>query len=224
MKAIRKKSHVIFVAIVFFSFFLTYDFGFSRILLNGAGGGYGGSGDGGESSANNTVIEYYVAEGGVFYLAADSDAQRLLELVEMQDIQGVDFQDLQAAATDALDNINRAIESYESLVSTAEITPYNEAFIQQLKTFAYKRFAEENGLNAIVFNQVKAYLKSGDITGLFKKVKADLKSIGEMVRAIHAEISLNRLPETVKFWQLNETFAVVSLFGSYSARVFGEIH
>lgn len=215
------------LTVCIFIFIINMDTAHGYIWHNGAGSGYDSGGDGlvgvaGTAGINNT-IEYYITLGAGYYLDANTKFQELLTMVEMQDIRGVDFLAMQKSASNSLANMENVVMIYMVLVKQAEITPYNETVISMLKDFDYQSFMSENNLVPSVFAEVEGYLQKGDITGLLKKVHNDLVEIAAGLKAINEELSLNRVPQLSQLWQLNETFSRVSLFGSYTARVFAAV-
>ncbi|MCK4762777.1 MAG: hypothetical protein KAW12_11335 [Candidatus Aminicenantes bacterium] len=221
MKYTIKKSVFKTAAIVFISFILNVNLSYSYVWHNGAGSSYAGSGA--ESAKSSNTIEIYLIEAGGFYLNADAGVQKLLAMVELYDLRGVDYTELKNVLTDAAGNIEKTIETYNNLINTAEITPYNEPVLNKLKAFDYKGFMVENALNSVIFTRVEDFLKKGDITGLFKKVRGNLKEIDGMLKTIHEKVSLNEMPQISALWSLNEKFSNLSLFGSYTARVFSAV-
>ena len=144
--------------------------------------------------------------------------------MELQDLQDINYACLQDIINSAVVNIEKAVETYSNLIKKAEVTPYDETVINKLMVFDYKGFSEENGLNSIIFAECEEFLKTGDITGLFREVHADLKDIAGVLEEIKEEISKNSVPKIPGLWKLNEKFAYTSIFGSYVARVFNEIN
>jgi hypothetical protein len=195
---------------------------YSLINNNGAGQSYDGGG-GENAAAKNISIEAYITRGAVYFLDANSDIQTLLKLVELQDIQGVDMEQLSLVLDSAAVNMKNAVGTYEQLIRQAEITPYNQAVQAALKSFNYDCFMLENQLNQTLFQQVKGFLKKGDITGVLKQTHSGFTGILEMLHSLKQEISGGALPDAPVFRRLNETCAEVSLFGSYAADVFSAI-
>ncbi len=202
--------------------FLQTSMSFGRINNNGAGHGYDGGG-GENAAAKNISIEGYITQGAVHFLDANSDIQTLLKWVELQDIQGVDMEQLTLVLDSAAVNMKNAVATYEQLIREAEITPYNQAVQAALKSFNYDSFMLENQLNQTLFQQVKGFLKKGDITGVLKRTHSGFTGIQEMLHSLKQEISGGILPDASVFRRLNETCARVSLFGSYTADVFSAI-
>jgi len=206
-----------------FIFMINVNSSLGAVWGNGAGGGYDG-GDGGDgvsgTAAINNPIEYYITLGAGYYLNANSNFQEFLKMVEVQDIEGIDFFALQNEAGSSLVNIQNAAFIYMILVRQAENTPYNETVITRLKDFDYQSFMLENNLNPVVFAEVEGFLQKGDITELLKKVHNDLVELAAMLKSVNGELALNRVPQLSDLWRINETFSRVSLFGSYTARIF----
>jgi len=207
-----------------FIFMINLNTALGYVWQNGAGGGYDDVGDGGDGVSGtagiNNTIEYYITLGAGYYLNATSDFQEFLKMVEVQDIEGIDFFALQKASGKSLVNMENAAFIYMILVRQAEITPYNEAVINRLKDFEYQSFMLENNLNPVVFAEVGGFLQKGDITGLLKKVHNDLKVLAAMLKSVNEELYMNRVPQLSDLWRINETFSRLSLFGSFTARVF----
>jgi hypothetical protein len=202
---------------------------FSRIYHNGSGSGYddgsgGSSLDTGKVSSISNSIEGYIIDGAGYYLKANAGIQSLLNLVELQDMNGTDDAEMNRSVIAALDNITRAREIFAKLIETAEATPYNPVVIDRLNKFDYDTFMTVNTLNPVIFNELASYLSRGDITGTFKHSYAGLCSLEKLLMSIKEGLSMNQMPLLPVLWQLNETCAQTTLFGSYAARVFYEIN
>ncbi len=199
---------------------------YSAIACNGSGrGGYDGGGDSGgrrASSANN-LIEDYIIQASGYYLSANSNVQKLLELVELKDMQDLDFHELEIVVDNAISKMTSAEMTYENLIMLAEVTPYNETTQVKLKEFGYDFFINENKLIESVFETVKGYLKVGDITGCYIWIHSKFKDIKGMLISIKSEISQGRLPEISIFRRLDNIICETSLFGSYLASVFSAL-
>ncbi len=192
--------------------------GYGYIKLNGSGSGY----DGGDESTARTGgdIEAYIIDGAGYFLDAHSDTQTLLRLVELKDVRGLDMDEFNGVLDGAAANINKAVEVYGKLVGTAERTPYNEVVLERLNAFDYKGFMEDNGLNTAIFGEVEMFLGQGDITGVFKKTYGGCKVIAELLKEMRDDVRSGKGPDVSICRRLNESFAEMSLFGSYVARVF----
>lgn len=97
---------------------------YSLVYLNGSGQGYEGVGK--SALGTSSPIEAYVIQGAGYFLNTGSAVYQMLAQVELQDSQGPDINALEKVADDAIANIEKAIETYEVLIKTAEATPYND--------------------------------------------------------------------------------------------------
>ncbi|MCP5053413.1 MAG: hypothetical protein GY940_39980 [bacterium] len=221
-----KKQPLVIAAVVFLVIFALCPYsGFALVNLNGAGDGF----DEGDPPAASTTrsnsysIEGYIELGAGYYLQAKEDAGALLRMVELQTAEGLDIEELKQAADSALSNMNSALEAYEALVHKAESTAYNNGVIQTLNAFDYHGFAVSNGLDQTIFSDVGDYLGRGDITGTFKRMRSGCEEIRTLLNTVKNEVSTGVIPGVTVFWNINETFSHLSLFGSYVTRVFYDI-
>ena len=83
---------------------------YSYINFNGAGNGYEPPGRSAVPTTN--TLEYYIVESAGYYLAAGSDIQALLYMVELQDSRGLDF----AAVNKSVDNAGIILAIWSSLI------------------------------------------------------------------------------------------------------------
>jgi hypothetical protein len=195
--------------------------GYTRIFHNHGGNGYEEP-DGGQSIINNS-IESNIIQGAGYYFNAVSGIQKLLRLAELKDSNGIDEAEFNHVLNEAIQNIQSAITTYDILIKKAEVTPYRQSFQEALKDFPFDDFMIKNGLNRTIFNEVEDYLYKGDITGVLKRTYAELIQIDAMLDTIKSEYIVNKDISTPNLWQINENTAQLSLFGSYTARVFNTI-
>jgi hypothetical protein len=221
MKVIKKKLKLKVLIGTFIIMMFSMNIS-TRILLNGSGEGYT-SGDDENGIINTLSIETYVIQGAGYFLEANSCIQSILNRVELQDLNVIDYNELDQLVNRALENITLAGKEYKNLIQLAEVTPYSQEFIIQLKAFDYRSFMTEMGLNGVVFGKVREYLEKGDITGTFKHTFKNLILIRALLISIKSYIYYGQLPELSILWKLNETCAELSLFGSYAARIFNKI-
>jgi hypothetical protein len=192
--------------------------GFSLIMANGAGSGYGDAG-GGERAAATSLEPGIVAAAGHF-LQGCSGVQTLLSGVEQGGAAGMDFIALQQAAAGALNHIRQAGTVYRRILAMAEAAPYRPGVRARLLGFDYRAFMVKHRLNRTVFNRVAAHLSRGDITGIFKMTFTRLQEIESVLTRIHLDLCAYREPVLTDCWQLNELCAQAALLGSYTARIF----
>jgi hypothetical protein len=218
MKTIKIFSLKLFVLIIIVA--VTQSNAFAVIFGNGAGGGYD-EGSGGKSAAGGgSLIEEYIEIGAGHYLEAYSSILSFFNRVELADEKNRDFYQWQYILSKAITRVTQAEAAYDLLTREAEASPYNENVLLKLKNFDYDRFRVEFGLKIEIFQEVESYLKAGDITGVFKRIRAGLKEIHSRLETIHAEVAQNKMPKLVSLWDLNELCSSTLLFGQYISRVF----
>ncbi|MFW9878543.1 MAG: hypothetical protein ACFFG0_36135 [Candidatus Thorarchaeota archaeon] len=195
---------------------------YSRICSNGAGGGY--EDPGGKlnlvGSKDNSIIENYIEEGGGYYLNTFSDIMSISNRIEMANLKGIDYEELKRIADSALANIRNAKATYYLLIKTAQETPYDPIVNLKLRSFNYYALMTEHSLNVSIFNEVAGYLKNGDITGTFIRIKNSFIKIEGLLISIKYEVALNKMPELSKIWEVNEEASNTLIFGQYITRIF----
>jgi hypothetical protein len=201
---------------------------FAVIFCNDTPCGYEGScanGTGGTSGIKsfygnmNTLV---VISAGQF-LESHSNFQLFLQKFELSGLYGADFVTLNHLLNSAIISMEKAKDTYYSLVNVAEITPYNQGFIDKLKTFDYAGFQESFNLNSQVFQKARQFLITGDITGSYKSILIDLRGIIDRLYFLKDSIDKSVLPEVSKVWELNQKYSDTLFFGQYEAMVCHEI-
>ena len=222
MKTIKIFSLKIFVLIIIIA--VAPSNAFPIILCNGAGGGYGEAGGGESLIYGGSLIENYIIAGAGYYLEAYSSILSFFNRVELAGENTRDFYQWQLILYKAITRVNQAEAAYDLLIREAETTPYNETVLLKLKNFDYARFRVDSKLKIEIFQEVETYLQPGDITGVFKRIRASLKEIHSRLKNIYEEVSLNKMPPLVSLWDLNELCSSTLLFGQYVTRVFNQIN
>jgi hypothetical protein len=161
-----------------------------------------------------------IMDGAGYFLKSHSYMLMYLNQVELAELYGTDYPGMQVLVKDALDNMQKADETYKSLIAAAKQTPYNPEVIAKLIMFDYDTFRETNGLNKDIFSRIKKYLVKGDVTGLYVLLEADMASIIEQLRAVKASMDAGALPGISLLWRLNQTYSESLLAGQYIAEVF----
>jgi hypothetical protein len=214
------------LVIGFFGFFLFNSVGFCYIIENHAEGAYDEGSNANlitNTSEQGGLIKTYIEIGGGYYLKANSDFQKILSMVELQDIEGIDFGELRGVAISAVKNMNVAIENYTLLIEKVGATPYKDNVIQSLKDFDYDSFEIENKLNCTVYKKVKGFLKNGNVSGIYIYTHGKFLDLGELLNSIKNNIDQNKVPPIEVLWNINEELSKLSLFGSYITRVFANL-
>ena len=165
-------------------------------------------------------IGVLIIEGAGYFLKSHSQMLMLLNKVELSERCGADYPGMQLLVKDALDNMQKAGETYKSLVAAAKATPYDPDVIAKLTVFDYDSFREANGLNKDIFSRVKKYLVKGDVTGLYVLLAADMTLIIEQLQAVKTGLDAGTMPVISLLWRLNQKYGESLLSGQYIAEVF----
>jgi len=215
-----KRNFLLIIFLMLISIAIMQNFTFAYIFANGSGGGYGGGSGDDDAGSSCISIEMLVVEGAGYYLNAQTDIMSFLHRMEMSGKYNVNLFELNTILLRALNNMYMAAATYDLLISTAEVTPYNETIIMKLKNFNYEQYMLEQGMNPSIFKEVEAYLGQGDITGMYRQIRANLKDIIEILKSIKSDVSIFKMPPLSRVWQLNEMCFHTLIFGQYAARVF----
>jgi hypothetical protein len=224
-KRSKKGGYVMKKFIISTTLLLFFSMGvYAVIFCNDTPCGYEGSctnGTGGTSGIKSFYgnMNTLVVIGAGQFLESNSNFQGFLQKYELTELYGFDFYTLNKIITDAIIGMEQAADTYEYLVMIAEVTPYNQVFIDKLKTFDYDGFQERFNLNNQVFQKTKRFLLAGDITGAYKSILIDIRGIIESLNFIKDSIDKNVLPEVSKVWELNQKYSDTLFFGQYMAMV-----
>jgi hypothetical protein len=172
------------------------------------------------SIASSFTIKYLIIKSATYFFKGKSNIDLLASRLEAADIEAVNFYELQKIVNDALYNMKTARYYYQALKSKADNTPYNQTIISQLIVFDYDSFSAEFGLNGDIFNQVKGYLKAGDVRGTYARLYAYTDNIIDMLETVQKEVYYWDIPEIKNVWKLHQECAHMLLFGQYIAQIF----
>jgi hypothetical protein len=139
-------------------------------------------------------------------------------------LSGVDYNELRAILNGAIENMEKAKSIYTSLVQTATNTPYRQSFIEGLKVFDYEGYQKQYGLNDIIFQETAAYLKKGDVTGIFAGILGRTVAILDSLNTVKKDIDAGIFPVISNLWRLNQYYGETVLFGQYAAEIFVKIN
>ena len=165
-------------------------------------------------------IGMLIIDGAGYFLKSHSQMLMLLNQVELSERYGNDYPGMQVLVKDALDNMQKADETYKSLVAAAKATPYDPDVIAKLTVFDYDSFREANGPNKDIFSRVKKYLVKGDVTGLYVLLAADMAWIIEQLQTVKTGLDAGTMPVISLLWRLNQKYGESLLSGQYIAEVF----
>ncbi len=218
-----KKAYIfkIVIGLVFLSVLMNQ--GYGRIKLNGTHTAYAVSYSAfpfENPAKGNRLIGTFIEQGAGNFLSAHSDILKFSEMVEMSNINGADYKKQLTVLDRAIQNIRLAKNTYKVLVKTAAVTPYNQKVIAQLQHFDYDGFMNTYSLTPKIFNEVKGYLSTGDVTGTTRNVYLRMGEIENTLLAVRAQVAEGHIPVLNDIWHLNEQCANSLAFGQYVARVF----
>jgi len=172
------------------------------------------------SIASSFTIKYLIIKSATYFFKGKSKIDLLASGLEAADIEGINFYELQQIVNDALCNMKTARYYYQALKSKADNTPYNQMVINQLTVFDYDSFSAGIGLNGDIFNQVKGYLKVGDVRGTYARLYAYTDNIIDMLETVQKEVYYWQIPGIENVWKLHQECAHMLLFGQYIAQIF----
>ena len=172
---------------------------------------------------STSTVKPYVIEGAGYFLGSHSDFLLLLNRIEVSELKGIDYGELQGIMKKAISNMKGAKESYTALTELAQVTPYNEAFIQKLLDFDYDSFEKEYNLNGVIFDDVESYLGKGDVRGFYSRILSDIEKLLKSLNLIKITVDAEKFPEISDLWRLNDDFSKTLVFGQYAAEIFKKI-
>lgn len=175
--------------------------------------------DGGKSYS----IKSNIVAGAGYFLNSYSDALLLLNRVELADVNGIDYPELRETLYRAIENMEKAKDAYTLLTETAENTPYNRVFIDQLLLFDYAGLQKENALNSAVFTDVQALLAKGDVTGVFSRILAGTGTVLDTLYTVKDRVDAGKFPAVSDLWRLNAAYGETMMFGQSAAEVFASV-
>lgn len=173
----------------------------------------------GLSGSGQTIGQLNVRGAG-YFLRSYSGFLLFLQKVEMSELNGVNYPELQAVLNSAIDNMENAANTFDKLVQLAKEKPYNPVVIDKLRSFDYRGYMKDKGLNRVVFKKVKGFLVKGDVTGAYMKLKADMEDITRQMYTIKDAVDANIFPDISQLWRINQAIANNMSFGQHMAEVF----
>ena len=92
--------------------------------------------------------------------------------------------------------------------------------IYRLIFFNYDLFQWERGLNPYIFKEVKKYLSTGNVNGIFNRLLSASETLILKVTALKDQADAYKFPDLYTIWRVNQLFSETLLFGQYGAEVF----
>ena len=116
--------------------------------------------------------------------------------------------------------MEQARNTYLQLKNLAAVTPYNQEVIYKLLTFNYDSFQEENGLFPVIFEKVKGFLATGNVTGIYNEFYTYTGHILDLLYTLKKVVDAEIFPDIANVWKVNQKYSEVKLFGQYVAQIF----
>ncbi len=92
--------------------------------------------------------------------------------------------------------------------------------IYRLIFFNYDLLQLQRGLNQYIFKEVKKYLSTGNINGIFNRLLSASETLILKVTALKDTVHAYKFPDLYTIWRVNQLFSETLLFGQYTAEVF----
>jgi len=201
--------------ILFALIILSLDFNsYSMIIANRGDESYDDNG------VKNASIKSFIVEGAGNYLTAYADYLLFLNRVELSGENNPGYDEMQSFLNNCLEKLHRARTAYLSINQTALNTPYNLEMIYRLIFFNYDLFQWERGLNPYIFKEVKKYLITGNVNGIFARLLSATETLILKVTALKDTVDAYKFPDLNTIWRVNQLFSETLLFGQYAAEVF----
>jgi hypothetical protein len=173
--------------------------------------------------SGRTGIRQDVVEAAGGFLKSHSDFLLILNKIEMEEINGIDYAELQHIIYNAVIHMEVARAKYNGLIQLVEDTPYHQPTITVLMGFDYASFQESKGLRNVIFDEVKTYLSSGDVRGLYHQLLVNTQSILDQLTVIKSFVDAGVIPENADLWKLNQAYSETLIFGQYAAEIFYDV-
>ena len=211
-----KQNAVILLVGIFILLFISMN-AYSRVVLNWLDEPFGYPG---ENSLSTGSIGSHIVDGAGYFLKGQSEFLLFLNRVETSPgVEDVNASEMQTILNRAVENMEKAKETYAFLKQLAYSTPYNPLVMEKLLAFDYETFRNERGVNNDVFAGVKQYLAKGDVRGIFAGMLANTGAILQSLNIVKGQLDAGQFPELKNLWRLNQSFAETMLLGQYAAEI-----
>jgi hypothetical protein len=183
--------------------------------------GYNGSDDGNKAGAS--PLKSLIITGAGHFIQSQAGFQQFLHKIELAELYGVNYDELRGILNETLAGIESAKTTYYDFICLAAVTPYDQSFIDALKSFDYEGFREKHNLNAVIFSRLASMLRGGNITGVYEDIYAKTGEISRLLYTVKASVDKDIFPAVPKLWEINQIYFDGYLFGQYAAMVFNEV-
>jgi hypothetical protein len=191
------------------------------VIANHGESGYNDEDDG-DKAANNQ-LETLIITGAGHFIQSHAGFQQFLHKIELAELYGVNYNELQGILNETITGIENAKTTYYDFIKLAALTPYNQEFIDALKSFDYKGFKQEHNLNAVIFSRLASLLRSGNLTGVYEEIYAKTGEIYHLLQTVKSTVDKDIFPEIPVLWEINQFYFDGYLFGQYAAMIFNNV-
>jgi hypothetical protein len=177
----------------------------------------------GVASIRSITLRQLIADGGSHFFKSAGHINYFFSLVESSEITGPDYKSLNKTLNAAIYYMEQARVTYLQLKNQASVTPYNQEVIDKLVRFDYDSFQEERGLFPVIFEKVKGFLATGDVTGIYNEFYSYTGYILDLLYTLKKDIYAEIFLDISTVWSINQKYSEFKLFGQYVAQVFYSI-
>jgi len=177
----------------------------------------------GTSSIRSITLGQLIADGGSRFFKSAGHIDQFFSLVESSEVTGPNYRGLQKNLDAAIYYLEQARIAYLQLKNQAAVTPYNQEVISRLLNFDYESFQKESGLFPAIFEKVKGFLASGNVTGIYNEFYSYIGYILDLLYLLKKDIDAGIFPDISIAWSVNQKYSEFKLFGQYVTRVFYSI-
>ncbi len=181
-----------------------------------------------ENSNQNSIQSISLSLGQLsidaagYFLQSNSDFQAFLKKVELSETYGVNYEESIDIITSSIENMEMANSLYFQVWGISKSLERNPVVLLKLNQFNYVLFQDENMFIPSIFNEVKRFLRPGNMTGAFEWIYNDTGEIIKGLKSIKALLAANFI-DIPGCWNVNQRFLKAALFGQYISQVFSEI-
>jgi hypothetical protein len=170
------------------------------------------------------TLQDLIIQGAVYFFKANAHIAVLSEKIELLDIESVTPETLQNEVEKALSYMTLASNTYQKIEKKSNIALYDQNIIAKLITFEYEKFCVKNKLFKDVFEEVKAFLKIGDVRGMYVDISDNILQIVGQLKTIKDKLTAGTIPSDQTWWELNQSCARTHFLGQYVAMIFETIN
>jgi len=167
--------------------------------------------------SSNQDIKDYILKSSVAFLDSECRFIQVLLMLEANQ-NGYDLK-----LNEAITSLENAVSSYSDLVKITAATPYNDSFINKLKTFDYQLFMTQHSMITELFKKVESTLKVGNVNHVWETALLNTKQLLNNLYAIKTAIDTQAYPQNDLLFETNQLYMQTHLYLQYASQVFTAI-